>query len=146
VLDVGAGLGALTVPLVRQGARVIAVELEPRRLAELRRRFEGTSVIVVHADCRDLRLPRRPFSVVANPPFSATSAVLRRLVAPGSRLERADLVVPRYVARQWTAGSAPGHQRWSQRFSAGTGRAVPRTAFWPASPHDAIVLTLRRRR
>ncbi len=83
VLDVGAGTGALTAPLVAAGARVIAVELHPGRAAALRRRFAGDDVVVVHADAADLRLPRRPFRVVANPPFARTTAILGRLLAPG---------------------------------------------------------------
>ncbi len=76
VLDIGAGTGALTAPLVAAGARVVAVELHPGRAAALRRRFAGADVTVVRADAADLRLPRRPFRVVANPPFGVTTAVL----------------------------------------------------------------------
>ncbi len=93
VLDIGAGTGALTRPLVAAGARVIAVELHPKRLATLREMFADAPVTVVRADVRDLRLPRRPFRVVANPPYGLTTAVIRRLLAHGSRLVRADLVV-----------------------------------------------------
>ena len=70
VLDIGAGTGAVTAPLVAAGARVIAVELHPERVAMLRERFAGDDVTVVRADVADLRLPRRPFRVVANPPFA----------------------------------------------------------------------------
>jgi 23S rRNA (adenine-N6)-dimethyltransferase len=90
VLDIGAGTGALTAPLVAAGAQVIAIELHPDRLAELRRRF-GSSVRVVRADAARLRLPRRPFRVVANPPFSLTGPLLRRLLQPGSPLVAADV-------------------------------------------------------
>ena len=55
-----------------RGARVIAVELHPERVAHLRRRF-GAPVRVVRADASDLRLPRQPFRVVANPPFAVTT-------------------------------------------------------------------------
>jgi len=84
VVDIGAGTGALTASLVAAGARVIAVELHPQRVAVLRRRFAGDPVTVVRADATDLRLPRRPFRVVANPPFAATTGIMRRLLAPGS--------------------------------------------------------------
>jgi 23S rRNA (adenine-N6)-dimethyltransferase len=100
VLDVGAGTGALTEPLVACGTHVIAIELHPMRAAELRRRFEEDHVTVVIADAASLRLPRRPFRVVANPPFAIGVALLRRLVAPGSRLVRADVVVPWHVAKR----------------------------------------------
>jgi 23S rRNA (adenine-N6)-dimethyltransferase len=107
VLDIGAGTGALTAPLVRAGARVVAFELHPSRAATLRARFAGDAVTVVQADVADLRLPRRPFRVVANPPFALTTAVLRRLLGRGSRMASADLVLPRHVVARWSAGRAP---------------------------------------
>ncbi len=88
VLDVGAGTGALTAPLVDAGARVVAVELHPRRAQALRERF-GRRIVVVEADAADLWLPRREFHVVANPPFGVTAALLTRLLGPRSRLETA---------------------------------------------------------
>jgi 23S rRNA (adenine-N6)-dimethyltransferase len=144
VLDVGAGRGALVHPLLDAGATVVAVELHPGRARDLRGRFAGAAVVVVQADGCDLRLPRRPFRVVANPPFGATHALVRRLVAHGSRLTAADLVVPRHVARRWTGPDAPGRARWSQVFAMARGRGVPRAAFHPRPPHDAVVLVIRR--
>lgn len=143
VVDVGAGLGALTAPLVAAGAIVIAVELHPERVALLRRRFAGVDdVIVVRADATDLRLPRRPFRVLANPPFGATSALLRRLLAPGSRLRRADLVVARQAARRWASPGAPGAGRWSQRFRVSMGPGIPRAAFHPRPTVDSALLVV----
>lgn len=98
MLDIGAGDGALTGPLLATGARVVAFELHPGRAAELQRRFTGQRLTVVRADVADLRLPRQPFKVVANPPFALTTAILRRLLHPGSRLQRADLVLPEWAA------------------------------------------------
>jgi 23S rRNA (adenine-N6)-dimethyltransferase len=144
VLDIGAGTGALTAALVDAGARVVAVELHPRRVQLLHERFGSDAVKVVRADAADLRLPRRPFRVVANPPFAAMTAVLRRLMGPGSRLVAADLVVPRYAARRWTSGRAPGAQRWMRSYEARAARRVPRSAFRPAPPTDAVVLQFRR--
>jgi 23S rRNA (adenine-N6)-dimethyltransferase len=83
--------------LVAAGARVVAVELHPVRCASLRRRFAQDRVVVVRADARDLRLPRRPFRVVANPPFVVTTAA-----------------------------------------------TVPRGAFRPQPPRDAVVLVISR--
>jgi 23S rRNA (adenine-N6)-dimethyltransferase len=144
VIDIGAGTGAVTAPLVAAGARVIAVELHPRRLAELRARFVDDDVTVVRADVADLRLPRRPFRVVANPPFAATSQVLKRLLHPGSRLVRADLVVQRAAAQRWAAGRAPGASRWSRDYRVGVGRSVPRRAFAPRPPVDCATLVIDR--
>jgi len=102
VLDLGAGTGALTSPLVRTGATVLAFELHPQRVDELRARFAGSAVKVIRADVTNLRLPRRPFHVVSNPPFAASVAILRRLTSPGSRLVQAHVIVPRHTAERWS--------------------------------------------
>jgi 23S rRNA (adenine-N6)-dimethyltransferase len=143
VVDVGAGDGALVVPLLAAGARVVAVELHPRRAAELRRRFAGAPVVVVQCDAADLRLPRRPFRVVANPPFAAIAGVLRRLVSPRSRMLSADLVVPRHVAARWASPTAPGAGRWQQHYEAAVGRSVPPSAFRPAATEPIRCLHIR---
>jgi 23S rRNA (adenine-N6)-dimethyltransferase len=145
VLDIGAGTGAVTAPLVAAGARVIAVELHPGRAAELRRRFSRPAVTVVQVDAADLRLPRRPFRVVANPPFSITTAIMRRLLSPGSRLVTADLVVPRHIARRFTDHRAPGFHRWGQVFEARMVAQLPPSAFRPRPPGSSVVLRVRRR-
>ncbi len=145
VVDIGAGTGALTASLVAAGARVIAVELHPQRVAVLRERFAGDPVTVVRADASDLRLPRRPFRVVANPPFAGSTAILRRLLAPGSRLVAADLVLPHWVGRRWVLGKAPGARRWSRDHSVGLGGRIPRAAFTPHATADCTTLVVRRR-
>jgi 23S rRNA (adenine-N6)-dimethyltransferase len=136
VLDIGAGEGALTSHLVRAGARVVAVELNPRRACVLRERFPG--ITVLHADATSIRLPGRPFRVVANPPYGISSALLRTLLAPGSRLVAADLVLQRAVARKYASGAA-------RRFSLTVGLSLPRRAFLPPPHVDSSVLVVRRR-
>ena len=145
-MDIGAGTGALTASLVAAGARVIAVELHPQRIAVLRARFAHDPVTVVRADAADLRLPRRPFRVVANPPFAATTAILRRLLGPGSRLVAADLVLPHWVGRRWALGKAPGAGRWSHDHTVGLGPRIPRAAFTPHATANCVTLVIRQRR
>lgn len=145
VLDVGAGTGVIAARLVSSGARVIAVELHPERAASLRQRFQGNEVTVVQADAADLRLPRRPFRVVANPPYAITSLLLRRLLQPGSRLEKADLVLQRQAAQRWASANAPGYARWSQTFRVRVGPRIPRSAFRPYAGVDHAVLVIGRR-
>ena len=144
VLDIGAGRGAITLPLVRAGATVIAVERHRDRAAELRRRFPG--ITVVEADASDLRLPRQPFHVVANPPFVITSALLRRLLQPGSRLSSAHLVLDERALIRWTGPDAPGAGRWRRDFDVTVTDRLPRSAFHPAPSVPCRVLHLRRRR
>jgi 23S rRNA (adenine-N6)-dimethyltransferase len=143
VIDIGAGHGALTGPLIAAGARVIAVEWHPARARYLRHRF-GDRIVVVQADASDLRLPRRPYHVVANPPFGITAALLRRLLQPGSRLRRAHLVLPPHAAIRWSGRDAPGRARWAQTFTTTRGPAIPRSAFRPSPPVAASVLVIDR--
>lgn len=159
MLDIGAGQGALTGPLCRAGARVIAVELHPGRAEALRRRFAtgtGTGsngsnssagngracgivsgVTVVQADAASLRLPRQPFRVVASPPYGITAGLLSLLLAPGSRLVAADLVLQRAAVRKYAA-------RRVRRTRITEGLAVPRRAFTPPPRVDSAVLVIRR--
>ncbi len=146
VLDIGAGTGALTVPLLRAGCRVVAVENHPGRLVELRRLADAhRRLTVVRADAADLRLPRRGYHVVANPPFAITSALLRRLLQPGTRMLDAHLVLQRDAARRWAGPDAPGAARWQRVHEPVLGRTIRRDRFTPAPAVDTRVLMLRRR-
>lgn len=136
VLDIGAGDGALTAALLRRGARVLAIELHAGRAAGLRQRFDGDDVTVLPIDLADIRLPARPFRVVANPPFDGSTALLRTL-ARADRLLSADLVLQRAVAHRWAERRTAGRRR------SAIGLSVPRAAFRPSPRVDAAVLQLR---
>jgi 23S rRNA (adenine-N6)-dimethyltransferase len=137
VVDVGAGTGGLTAAAARQGARVLAVELHPARVAALRARFEGDGrVRVVCADAADLRLPGRPFKVVANPPFAISASVVRRLTSRRSRLVGGALVLPDWSVARWCRAS-------SGRFVLSPGPSVPRGAFSPPAPSSVRTLVIR---
>ena len=146
VVDVGAGTGALTRPLLATGARVVAVELHPGRLAALRTLADREpELTVVRADATDLRLPRRPFRVVSSPPYSGSSEILARLLAPGSRLVAADLVVQRQLARRFVEGRVPGAGRWTRTYDVRVVRPLPRAAFRNPPQVDSVVLRVARR-
>jgi 23S rRNA (adenine-N6)-dimethyltransferase len=139
VLDVGAGMGAITAQLVERGARVIAVELHAERARRLRARFRDAPVVVVQADAADLRLPRQPFRVVANPPFAITTPLLRRLLVPGNRMLSADLVLGRQAAVRWSMHCTP-------TFDMSVAHNLARTACVPRPRVDLAVLHVERRR
>lgn len=156
VLDLGAGNGALTAHLVEAGARVIAVELHPARARRLRERFHGAPVTVVEADALEVRLPARPFRVVASPPYTVSRGLVRRLLARRSALVAADLVLQRAVVRHFAESYGPPDPRTGSagrpagpragRWSVRAGRPLPRRAFRPAPRVDSAVLVVRRRR
>jgi 23S rRNA (adenine-N6)-dimethyltransferase len=144
VLDIGAGHGSITAALLDVGARVIAIEAHPNRVRRLRQRF-GADVVIVQADASDLRLPRRPFRVVSNPPFAITSSLLKRLLQPGSRLVRADLILQDQAARRWCSPYAPGANRWQRNFLISQGARVPSSAFRPPPSVPGRILRIERR-
>lgn len=136
VLDLGAGDGALTAPLVAAGARVLAVELHARRAAALRERFAEADVRVLELDLAELRLPSRPFRVVANPPFDGATTLVRSLLAAPGMLS-ADLVLQQAAARRWAERNRVRRRRLR------VGLRVPRSAFQPPPRVDAAVLQIR---
>ncbi len=149
VFDLGAGYGALTGPLARSGARVIAIELDPALAERLRRRFRAEPLIdVVEADLRQFRLPRRPFHVVASPPFALTTLLCRRLL--GDRLVRltgAELILE-WGAAKWLASPQPRDResaRWAARYEMRVVRRVPAASFSPPPSSDAAYLRIRPR-
>ena len=140
VLDVGAGTGVITRELLAVGARVVAVELHPRRAAVLRSQLSDQPVKVVQADASTLRLPGRPFKVVANPPFAVTTSLLRHLTGGRSHLERAVVVLPHWASRRWASGRGAGGPGSKQRFTITAGPRVPAGAFEPAPPGETSVI------
>jgi len=145
VLDIGAGDGVLTRALVDAGASVVAFELHAKRARALREVFARERVTVVQADVTDLRLPRRPFRVVSNPPFAVSAAVLTRLLAPGSRLETGDLLLPLHVAQRYARHDVRGAGRWGATVDLFVRERVPRSAFRPPPPNAVAVLRIERR-
>lgn len=153
MFDLGAGFGALTGPLASTGAKVIAVEIDPALAARLRRRFAADAdslVTVVEADLRCIPLPRRPFYVVANPPFALTTWICRRLLGdPAVRLAGAELMLGWGAAKglaQGELGTHPSEQaRWASRYEITLVRRVPAASFSPPPVAAAAHVSIRRR-
>jgi 23S rRNA (adenine-N6)-dimethyltransferase len=149
VLDLGAGTGSITAALARSGARVIAVERDPRLADGLRRRFTGDpGVRVVEADLRQVRLPRRDFLVVASPPFSLTTALCRRLLGdPAVRLAGAELIV-QWGAARWLANPRPRDAEtawWTARYRVRLASTISPASFAPPPLVAAARLSVRPR-
>ena len=149
VVEIGAGTGRLTAPLVELAGHVIAIEVDPRLARLLRRRFQcGGRVTVVEADGLAAALPACPFRVVANLPFAITTPMLRRLLDdPDLPLIAADLVVQRGFAvkrcsaRPCTLLSAG----WLPWWQLAVERVLPPDCFQPPPSVESAILSARRR-
>lgn len=135
VVDLGAGDGALSLPLARAGCRVIAVELHSARAARLRERVRGEPVAVLELDIGSFRWPGHPFRVVANPPYSGINGLVSALLTL-RQLRSADLVIAEGAARGLV-------RRHPERVVLGP--RVPRDAFRNRPPAEARVLRIGRR-
>ncbi|WP_246257857.1 ribosomal RNA small subunit methyltransferase A [Amycolatopsis anabasis] len=148
VLDLGAGLGAITAPLARTGAKVVAVERDPEFVRRLRERFAGHgNVRVVTGDVRKIPLPHKAFVVVSSIPYAVSTALFRRLLNPrGSRLRRAALVVEWGFAKRVTSRVPRDAELawWAARFDIRLVRRVPAACFSPAPQVDSAHLGIRR--
>jgi 23S rRNA (adenine-N6)-dimethyltransferase len=149
VFDLGAGRGAITAGLAGTGARVIAVERDPKLAARLRRRFDDEpNVRVVEADLRTIPLPRRDFLVVASPPFSLTTALCRRLLGdPAVPLAGAELIV-QWGAARWLTAQRPRDAEtawWSARYQIHMAQLINPASFAPPPRVQAAWLSVRPR-
>jgi 16S rRNA (adenine1518-N6/adenine1519-N6)-dimethyltransferase len=158
VLEVGPGLGSLTLALLGVARRVVAVEIDPVLAAAL----PGTVATyapaqagrceVVAADALALReLPGpAPTALVANLPYNVAVPVLLHLLALLPSLERGLVMVQAEVADRLAAG--PGSKVYGvpsvkAAWYADVRRAgaVGRTVFWPAPNVDSGLVAWTRR-
>lgn len=158
VLEVGPGLGSLTLALLDVVDRVVAVELDPR-LAE---RLPGTvaerapqladRLDVVHMDAmrvlpRDL--PAAPTALVANLPYNVAVPVLLHLFAEFDSLRTALVMVQSEVADRLAAepgGKIYGVPSVKARFFGDVRRAgaVGRAVFWPVPQVESGLVRIDR--
>ncbi len=159
VLEVGPGLGSLTLALLAAGpARVVAVEVDRALAAELPRTIAARApglanrVVVVAADALSVGEPdlQAPSVLVANLPYNVAVPVVLHLLAALPSLARGLVMVQAEVADRMCA--APGSRvygvpsvklAWYARARlAGT---VPRTVFWPVPNVDSRLVAFTRR-
>ena len=149
VLDLGAGYGAITAALAGTGARVIAIERDPKLAARLRRRFAAQpGVRVAETDLRTIPWPGREFLVVANPPFAGTTGLARRLLGDAAvPLAGAELILA-WGAARWLAAARPRDEEtawWAARYQIRLIGRVAAASFAPPPATDAAHLSIRPR-
>ncbi len=156
VLEVGPGLGSLTLGLLGTGAPVTAVEVDAalagglRAIAAEYAPDAGDLLTVVHDDALHVRLDTAPTVLVANLPYNVAVPVLLRLWQDQPSLRRALVMVQREVAERLAA--APGSRvygvpsvkaAWFARVR--LAGPVARQVFWPTPNVDSALVEMDRR-
>jgi len=154
VVEVGAGVGTLTVALADRHQRVTAVELDRTLIPALREVVAGREgVEVVESDILKLDLSRRYNDgdgvVVGNIPYNLTGALIRKVLDQPPRPKRLCLVVQKEVAERWTATTGASLATVAvQVFAEARMRfTIPAAAFTPQPRVDSalVVLEVRER-
>ncbi|KRE21651.1 16S rRNA methyltransferase [Agromyces sp. Soil535] len=155
VLEIGPGLGSLTLGLLEAGASVIAVEIDGRLAEQLphtvRLMQPGTSLAVVHDDAlRVTELPGEPVRLVANLPYNVSVPVLLHLLEHFPTLQSGIVMVQAEVGHRLAAepgskvyGAPSAKAAWyGHRRLAGQ---VSRMVFWPVPNVDSVLVGFERR-
>jgi len=110
VLEIGAGLGSLTLPLAQRVRKVYALEIDPRLAELLRARFSGVdSVEVILADALQFDFVplvhewKRKIKVVANLPYEISTPMIFRLLEERHSFSLFVLMLQLEVARRAVA-------------------------------------------
>ena len=146
LVEWAAGDGALTYPLAALDRPMEAVEIDARRIAQLRRRLPPHVCVTEGDILRHAPPPGRPCTLVCNVPFHITTAVLRHLLGLPSWNE-AILITQWEVARKRAAvgGATQLTAQWWPWFTFALSQRIPAAAFSPRPSVDAGLLVIRRR-
>ncbi|WRS29133.1 16S rRNA (adenine(1518)-N(6)/adenine(1519)-N(6))-dimethyltransferase RsmA [Actinomycetaceae bacterium MB13-C1-2] len=155
VIEVGPGLGSLTLALLEAGARVTAVEIDPRLAARLPRTVREFSqewaerLSVVNQDAMKLGpdTARDPQALVANLPYNVSVPVLLHVLATFPTIERIVVMVQKEVAERLSA--APGSRVYGAPSvklawygDSKLAGVVGRKVFWPEPNVDSALVAV----
>lgn len=155
VLEIGAGLGALTVALAEQAASVIAVEIDRRllpALGEVVGDLPNVEVVAGDAMGLDYRglLAGRPHRLVANLPYNIATPLVADLLAGVPEVVDLVVMVQREAGERLVA--PPGSKvygavsvRVAYHCEARLLGRVPPTVFWPVPAVESVLVRLTRR-
>jgi 16S rRNA (adenine1518-N6/adenine1519-N6)-dimethyltransferase len=158
VVEIGPGLGILTEGLARRGAKVIAVELDSKLVALLKKRLAAfLGVKIIHADILKVTPRRllqdnltaseltRGYKVIANLPYYITSPVLSHFLEAQPHPSEMVVMVQKEVGEAIAA--APGKMRLlsvkAQFYSKPAIISyVPAASFYPPPKVNSVILRL----
>ena len=155
VVEIGPGLGSLTLGLLEVAKKVIAVEIDPKMAAELEttiaKRAPGTDFTLVRDDALKVyELPAEPDALVANLPYNISVPVLLHFLERFASIQTGLVLVQAEVAHRLAA--EPGSKiygipsvklAWyAESYLAGN---VGRNIFWPVPNVDSALVYFSKR-
>ena len=155
VVEVGPGLGSLTLGLLEVGASVVAVEIDSRLAGQLPRTVEllqpDADLTVISADAmRITELPGDPTRLVANLPYNISVPVLLHLLEHFPSISAGVVMVQAEVGHRLAAepgskiyGSPSVKASWYGHWR--TAGNVSRQVFWPVPNVDSVLVAFERR-
>ncbi|MFY8204822.1 MAG: 16S rRNA (adenine(1518)-N(6)/adenine(1519)-N(6))-dimethyltransferase RsmA [Actinomycetes bacterium] len=158
VLEVGPGLGSLTLALLATGAKVFAVEID-QRLAELlpiaakAKGFSGDQLEVINKDALEITTNdiKNPNILVANLPYNVSVPVIIHILETFPTIENYLVMVQSEVADRLAAspgsrtyGSPSVKLQWYGEVS--KAGSVSRSVFWPVPNVDSDLVQITRKK
>ena len=154
-LEIGPGLGSLTLAMLESAKSVIAIEIDDRLATELpatadRHGFDSAKLTIINADAMAIsELPENPTVLVANLPYYVSVPVLLRFLELFPTLRSGIVMVQSEVADRLVAKpnsktyGSPSVKAawWADLTSAGT---VSRSIFWPVPNVDSSLVRFVR--
>jgi 16S rRNA (adenine1518-N6/adenine1519-N6)-dimethyltransferase len=155
VVEIGPGLGSLTLGLIEVANKVIAVEIDPKMAAALEqtiaKRAPGANFKLIHQDAMKVTdLGDQPSSLVANLPYNISVPVLLHFLEQFESLQTGLVLVQAEVAHRLAA--KPGNKvygvpsvklAWYAE-SALAGN-IGRNIFWPVPNVDSALVYFAKR-
>ena len=155
VVEIGPGLGSLTLGLLEVAKKVIAVEIDPKMAAELEatiaKRAPGTDFTLVRDDALKVtQLPSTPGALVANLPYNISVPVLLHFLEQFATIQTGLVLVQAEVAHRLAA--EPGSKiygipsvKLAWYADSPLAGNVGRNIFWPAPNVDSALVYFSKR-
>lgn len=103
ILEIGPGKGIITFELAKRSGKVIAVEKDENLVTELKQKFQNlANISIIHQDFLEFELPKFPYVVFANIPFSLTSEIINKLVQSKNNPHKIFLIMQLEAGEKYT--------------------------------------------